>query len=169
MSDPARLAYLAGALDYNNSIRMIGRRHKFVPMIHIANTDRAHIQLFAKTFGGEFRARANGLFVFQRSHMMAVEIVRKIRPYILLNAVAADNVLDWGQVPQKVVDDAPKYIKVACPKGCGNMMAPGSTMCLPCWTSVQEQRSQQSAPVKGTPTRYGTTINTPNGRIHRMR
>ncbi len=169
-TSPARLAYLAGVLDYNNSILMRKVRGREVPFIHVSNTGHRHVYLLAKTFGGEVVARTNGLRVFQRSHTSAVEIVRKIRPYILINQKEADRVLDWvPAIPKRKI---PKPSVVPCPKGCGGTMKRTSKMCLACFSESEQRIAAQYKPVPGkslTMVGTGEVTQTPNGVIHRLR
>jgi hypothetical protein len=173
MTTPTRLAYLAGALDYNNSIRMVRRRGRTFPMIHVTNSSKAHIRQFVATFGGGMAVRANGMFVFQRSHASAVEIVRKIRPHIRINTEVADQVLEW--LPEQV---KPNHPKVPCPNGCGNGMTPGSKSCQACYlNSLRASRKsgvlgivmQATMPASMSMTGSGEITRTATGLIHRLR
>lgn len=181
-TSPARLAYLAGALDYNNSIRMAKRRGVLVPMISVTNTNRAHIWQLVMTFGGPMAQRANGFYVFQRSHSRAVDVVRKIRPYIRLNQKVADQILEWLPEAPKPKPQAPK---VPCPNDCGRQMTPGSITCQQCYVnSVRSSHAPavveavKPALMAAEPTkplsrlslsRMGEVMPTPTGIIHRLR
>lgn len=196
MSD--RLRYLAAVLDYNDSIRMKMQRGVLVPMISVHHSDYRHASIFRLTFGGNLIERKSG-FVFQRSHGQAVEVVRKVRPHLILNYKIADQVLEWKPLRPPV---HVKVVKVPCPIQCGNMMTPGSKSCLPCFdASNKKVKFKPVAEVKPEPkiiepvippketkpevknflieppirqhertlTGRGEIINTPTGRIHRLR
>ena len=169
MTDPARMAYLGGVLDYNNSIRMVRRRNRIVPMIHVANNDRAHIRLLTMTFGGEINVRKNGMFTFQRSHSRAVDVIRKIRPYLFLNVETADQALEWDDaIVFSTRKTKARPEKIPCSR-CDGTMTPGSTMCKACYSLVTDQFIQPIITESKAITRTGEVTTVGRVQTHRMR
>jgi len=170
MTDPARMAYLGGVLDYNNSIRMVKRRNRIVPMIHVTNNDRAHIRLLTMTFGGEINVRKNGMFTFQRSHGIAADIVRKVRPYLFLNAAVADQALEWDDAIVPAPRKAKKRPdKIPCGMDCGGTMTPGYSMCRICYLNNADQVIEPIIKEAKAITRTGEVTTVGRVQTHRMR
>lgn len=128
MSDIDCLRYVAAVLDYNQHIRMSSRFGRGVPIISVANRNLYAASLFIQAFGGYLSGRANGLHVFQRSHGQAVEVVRKIRPYLVVSQNIADQVLEWRPAARKKQTTP----KTPCPT-CPGLMVVGSMSCADCY------------------------------------
>ena len=173
MTDPARMAYLGGVLDYNNSIRMVKRRNRIVPMIHVANNDRAHIRLLTMTFGGGINVRRDGKFTFQRSHSRAVDVIRKIRPYLFLNADVADQAIEWDEAIVSAIVFTPRNAKkrpdkIPCSK-CDGTMTLGYNMCQICYLNNTDQVIEPIITEYKAITRTGEVTTVGRVQTHRMR
>jgi hypothetical protein len=141
-----------------------------VPVIRLYSRDHKYLEIFPKVFGGEVRRWANKVSVYQRYRQDAVQLVKEIRPYLILNTKIADEVLLWQGRPYRV--GASK--KVPCPMNCGRMMRRDANSCYACYVGTL-RASRAEKPIKPVSTAVlsrsgaGEISPTATGRIHRLR
>lgn len=156
MNAEKRLEYLATVLDYAGSIQMMKLDGKDTPIVRINSNDPVRAGMFAKEFGGELNHHKSGMHVFRRSHGHAVEIVRRVRPFLLLSAEIADRVLAWTPVKPR---GPATPIMVPCPNACGRMKTYRAKHCLQCYLDAERKKRGAYQPVP----------NSPNVTVHRIR
>lgn len=88
LSEDARLGYMAGFFDGEGYIGLGGGRNRDLLRISISNTDKAPIQFFADTFGGNIREThymksRRTLYIWTRGGYPALEILEKLLPYLI--------------------------------------------------------------------------------------
>ena len=170
MTDIQRLVYLAAVLDYNGSIGMKSVRKRLIPYISVHTSNAEAAEMLIKAFGGRLSRRKSGVYVFQRSYAGAADVVRLIRPYLVLITTIADQVLDWMPADK---DQRLRNLKTPCPY-CTKPMTAGSKVCFECFKASDQKVLYKPAHIPepaAHKTRTGTGEVTTVGRVqtHRMR
>lgn len=111
------LAYIAGIVDGEGSISLVRSTHAkrtrgryIYPMVRVANTDRLLIEwLIAKTGCGAVRYSVQSGDRFKLVHHVgwavsdAIELLKAIRPFLVIKAGRADLVLELDRVNRETL------------------------------------------------------------------
>jgi len=101
---PLDLAYVAGFIDGEGCFDFVKSRKSITPRIVVVNTNKEIIEEFKSNFGGDITVREHKdhpnwkiTYVWRLQHSAAIELTRKLLPYLKVKAPQARLIIEFGE------------------------------------------------------------------------